>query len=144
MWCARHIFATVPETGQVWGFALAFLRSFRFYISYRWGSILSLCYVSSSYAIKITCPEESFTLVASTPQEKVRSLMFVSIIHLSQLASYSKWASLLHFVSRDLALSLILHYNSTAKGRQQLFYLLFWLSNTATTDWQWKTNVPIC
>lgn len=24
-----------------------------------------------SYAIKIICPEESFTMVASTPQEKV-------------------------------------------------------------------------
>lgn len=32
-----------------------------------------------SYAIKITCPEESFTLVASTPQEKVMSFITRSL-----------------------------------------------------------------
>lgn len=41
-------------------------------------SVIVLCVFS--YAIKITCPEESFTLVASTPQEKVH-LWFLQLLH---------------------------------------------------------------
>lgn len=51
--------------------------------------IIALVLHIFSHALKITCPEESFTLVASTPQEKVH-LWFKPLLLLSFSKSVCK------------------------------------------------------
>lgn len=56
-----------------------------------------------SYAIKIICPEESFTIVASTPQEKVH----LSCVYLG--ARFCRLDAVKHFVT-DMASLWFCHY----------------------------------